>query len=151
MPTYREVRFRRTRSIVTMCRKRREGQLQHCPLSYDQVHCLHPPSVKCYSVQAFSVASDFDSKLMHEEQNQIMMRKVWMTRESPHTSHPETVAKHCLQRAAWVRCRPSTLRRDSKMDELACSSRRCSQLFLLNHCCSEDIHTCLPGLLCNSS
>ena len=45
----------------------------------------------------------------------------------------------------------STLRRDYKTDELARSSEKCAQLFLLSHCCSEDICACLPGPPCNLS
>ena len=44
--------------------------------SYDQGCCMHPPFVKCYAVQAFSIASDIDPKLMPTEKNQITMRKV---------------------------------------------------------------------------
>ena len=47
--------------------------------------------------------------------------------------------------------RSSTLRRDSKMGELACSSRRRAQPFLLNHCRSENNRACLQGLLYNSN
>ena len=54
-------------------------------------------------------------------------------------------------RAAWVRCEPSTPRRDPKMGELARNSRRRAQPFLVIHCCSEDNQACLPGLLCSSS
>ena len=53
-----------------------EGWLQHCPLSYDQARCIHPPFVEYYGIQAFSIASDFDPKLMPKIQNQITMRKV---------------------------------------------------------------------------
>ena len=54
-------------------------------------------------------------------------------------------------RAALVRCEPSTPRRDSKTGELACSSKRRAQPFLLSHCCRDDNRTCLPGLPWNSS
>ena len=53
---------RRTCTVDAMVRKRREGWLQHCPLSYDQARCIHPPSAECYAIQAFSIASDFDPK-----------------------------------------------------------------------------------------
>ena len=59
-----------------MGRQRREGWLQHCPLSYDQARCSHPPFAECYAIQAFSIASDFDPQLMPKIQNQITMRKV---------------------------------------------------------------------------
>ena len=54
-------------------------------------------------------------------------------------------------RAAWVRCGPSTSRSNSRTDELAGSSRRRVQPFLLNHCSSEQNRTCLPGLIWSSS
>ena len=37
--------------------------------------CIHPPFVECYAVQAFSIVSDFDLKLIPKK-NQITMRKV---------------------------------------------------------------------------
>ena len=46
-----------------------------------------------------------------------------------------------------VRCGPSTLQRDSKTDELALSSRRRAQPFILSHRHSEDNRACLPGRL----
>ena len=46
------------------------------PFLYDQARCIHLHFVKCYVIQAFSIASDFDSKLMPKEQNQLTMRKV---------------------------------------------------------------------------
>ena len=65
-----------TQTIFAMCRKRREGWLQHCSLSYDQACCMHPPFVECYAVQAFSYASNLGPKLMSKEKNQIIIRKV---------------------------------------------------------------------------
>ena len=80
------------------------------------------------------------------------------SRETPHVSHLETEAELCLRRlqrratrAAWVRCEPFTHRRDLRKDELASSSRRRAQPFLLNHCSSEHNRECLPGLLWSSS
>ena len=80
------------------------------------------------------------------------------SRETPHASHPETVEERCPRRnqrraarAAWVRCEPSTPRRDPKTGELARSSRRRAQPFPLIHCRSEDNQACLPGPLCSSS
>ena len=61
----------RTRTVDAMGRQRREGWLQHCPLSYDQARCIHPPFVECYAMQAFSIASDFDPQLMPKIQNQM--------------------------------------------------------------------------------
>ena len=79
------------------------------------------------------------------------------SRKTPHASHLETEAKHCLRgnqrraaRAAWVRCGLSTLWRDPKMDDLARSSRRCAQPFPLSHCCSKNNRAFLPGPLWNS-
>ena len=46
------------------------------PFSYEYAGCIHPPFVKCYAIQVFSVASNFIGKLMPKEKNQIMMRKV---------------------------------------------------------------------------
>ena len=66
----------KTSTIDAMGWQRREGSLQHCPLSYNQARCIHPPFVKCYAIQAFSITSDFDPQLMPKIQNQITMRKV---------------------------------------------------------------------------
>ena len=59
------------------------------------------------------------------------------SRETPHASHPETEEERCLRhnqrlaaRAVWVRCEPSTPRRDPRTGELARSSRRRAQPFL---------------------
>ena len=75
----------------------------------------------------------------------------------PYASDLETEAKRCPQRyqsrsawAAWVRRWPSTLRHDPKTDELARSSRRRAQSFLLSHSSREDNWACLPGMFCNS-
>ena len=51
------MRSRRTRTVDDMGRKRREGWLQRCSLSYDQACCIHLPLVECYAIQAFSIAS----------------------------------------------------------------------------------------------
>ena len=64
---------------------------------------------------------------MLKEQYQITIKKFvssykspfWLqlgTREKPHAYHPETEAERCSR---WVRCEPSTPRRDLKIDELA--------------------------------
>ena len=58
-----------------MHRKRREGWIQHCPLSYNQSRCMHPPFVECYAVQAFSIASNYDPKLMPKEQDKLRWEK----------------------------------------------------------------------------
>ena len=145
---------RRIRVVDAMSTKRRKGWLQRYLLSYDQARCIHLPFVECYAIQAFSFASDFDPKLMPKMQNQITMRKVcifikslWLLlglQETQHASHPETEVKRCLRRnqrwaarAAWVRCEPSTSRRDPRTSELARSSRIRAQPFLLNYCRSE--------------
>ena len=80
------------------------------------------------------------------------------SRETPHTSPPETGTERCLRRnegratrAAWVLCAPFTPRRVLRTEELARSSRRRVQPFLPNHCCSEHSRACLPGLLWSSS
>ena len=80
------------------------------------------------------------------------------SRETPYASHPETEEERCLRhnqrraaRAVWVRCEPSTPRRDPKTGELARSSRRRAQPFLLIHCCSGRNRACLPGPPCSSS
>ena len=72
----------RTRTLDAMGCQRREGWLQHCPLSYDQTRCIHPPFAECYAIRAFSIASDFDPQLMPKIQNQITMRKVCIVIES---------------------------------------------------------------------
>ena len=92
---------RRTRTVDAMSRQRREGWLQHCPLSYDQARCIHPPSAECYAIQAFSIASDFDPKRMPKVQNQITMRKVCIVIQSllsrspnHHSSYSQDREKH---------------------------------------------------------
>ena len=79
---------RRTRSVVAMRRKRRKGWLQRCPLSYDQARCIHLLFVECYAVQAFSIASNLDPKLMPKRQDQIPMRKVCTLIQSLVSRHP---------------------------------------------------------------
>ncbi len=37
------------------------------PPSHDQARCMHPPFAECYAIQAFSIASDFDSQLMPKD------------------------------------------------------------------------------------
>ena len=167
----------RTRTIIDMHRKRREGWLQHCPLSYDKAHCIHPLFVKCYAVPAFSIASNLHPKLMPKVQDQIPMRKVctphtipyFLSSKSPfelhpgsqetsHTRHPYTEVQHCLwcnqRRAAWAAWdwyEPSTSRHDSIMAVPARSSRRHAKPFLLNHFCKGGNQACLPSMLCKSS
>ena len=82
------MRFQRTHTVDTMGRKRREGWLQHCPLSYDQARCIHPTFGECYAIQTFSIASDFNPKLMPEIQNQITMWKVCIIIQSLLSHHP---------------------------------------------------------------
>ena len=137
---------------------------------------MYPPSVECYAVQAFTIASNFDPKRMPKEQNQVTTRKVSIvtqfllsrrpnhhsnnqhikligSRETQHASHLETDAKRCLRRnqcraarSAWFRCGLSTPRRDSKTDELSRSSIKRAKPFLLIH-----NQACLPGSVCNLS
>ena len=73
---------RRTRTADSMRRKGSEGWFKHCALSHDQARCIHPPFVECFTIQAFSIASDFDPKLMPKKQSQITMRKVWIVIQS---------------------------------------------------------------------
>ena len=80
------------------------------------------------------------------------------SRETPHASHHETEEERCLRRnqrraaqAFWVRCEPSTPRRDPKTGGLARSSRRRAQPFLPTHCRSEGNLACLSGPPCSSS
>ena len=164
---------RKTWTVDAMRWKRREGLLQHCPLSYDQARCIHPPFVECYAVQAFSIASDFDPKLMPKNHNEKSLHRqtipffmsskspFWLQlrlRETPLASHPETKAKRCPRRnkrraarAVWLRCEPSTPRRDSRTGELTCSRKRRAQPFLPSHCRSERNQACLLGQLWSSS
>ena len=88
-----KVGSRRIRSLVAVRRKRKEGWFQWCPFSYDQACYMHPPSVECYVVQAFSIASDFDPKLMPKEQNQITMRKVCTVIQSLLSLRPNHYSK----------------------------------------------------------
>ena len=104
----------RTRTIDAMGRQRREGWLQHCPLSYDQARCSHPPFAECYAIQAFSIASDFDPQLMPKIQNQIPCFASSKSpfglqlglRETPHASHHETEEERCLRRNQRLAARP---------------------------------------------
>ena len=80
------------------------------------------------------------------------------SRETPHASPPETEEERCQRRnqcraarAVWVRCEPSTPRRDLRTVELARSSRRRAQSFLPTQCRSERNRACLLGSLCSSS
>ena len=61
-----------------LAREKREtsNPTYRCPLSYDQARCMHPPFVECDAIQAFSIASDFDTNLIPKAQNQITMRNV---------------------------------------------------------------------------
>ena len=56
--------------------KKEGGMPPTLPLSYDQTYCIHTDFVECCVAQAFPIASNFDPKLMPEEQNQITMKKV---------------------------------------------------------------------------
>ena len=67
---------------------------------------------------------------------------------------PRNGEKHCPRRnqrqaaqAVWVRCEPSTPRRDPRTGEPARSSRRRAQPFLPSHCRSERNWACLPSPL----
>ena len=66
----------------TLRRKRREGWLQRCSLSYDQVYYICPSFVLCNVFQAFLIASNLDSKLILDEQDQMKIRKVCTVRQS---------------------------------------------------------------------
>ena len=75
--------------------------VQHCPLSCDQARCIHQPFVECYTVQAFSIVSNLDPKLVPKEQDQIPMRKVCTLIKSlvsrlpnHHTGYSQDRAKH---------------------------------------------------------
>ena len=91
----------RTRTVDSMSRQRREGWLQHYPLSHDQARCIHPPFAEFYAIQAFSIASDFDPQQMPKKQNQITMRKVCIVikslvsrRPHHHSSNSQDREKH---------------------------------------------------------
>ena len=56
--------------------------------TYDQARCIHPPFVECYAVQAFSVASNLDPKLMPKVQDQIPRRKICTLLQSLVSHHP---------------------------------------------------------------
>ena len=64
-------------------------------------HCIHQPFAECYAVQAFSIASNLDPKLMPNEHDQIMMRTVCTVIQSlvsrlpnNHSSHSKDRKKH---------------------------------------------------------
>ena len=138
-----EMGSRRTRTADAMRRKRREGWLQYCPLSYDQAHCIHPPFVERYAIQAFlshviltlswclSTISGHDEKSLHRYtilSFSSSKSSFWLQLgllEIPQDSHPETEAERCLRlnqrrvaRTAWVWCEPSTSRRDPRTDHV---------------------------------
>ena len=89
---------RRTRTVDAMDRQRKEGWLQHSPFSYDQARCTHPLFVVCYAIQAFSIASDFDPRLMPKIQNQITMRKVCIVIQSLLSRRPNHHSSYGLDR-----------------------------------------------------
>ena len=89
---------RKTRTVEAMDRKKREGRLQGCLLSYDQARCIHPSFVECYAIQVFSITSDFDPKLMPKIQNQIMMRKVFIVIQSLLSRRPNHHSSYSLDR-----------------------------------------------------
>ena len=114
---------------------------------------------------------DFDPQLVPKIQNQIAMRKVFRhtipsfacskspfelqpgSRETPHASHPETEEERCPRRnqrraarAAWVRCEPSTPRRDPKTGTRSVVEGVLSRFSI--HWRSEDNQACLLGPLC---
>ena len=107
---------------------------------------------------------------MPKEQYQIPMRKVFIVIQSllsrrlnHYSGYSEDREKHHTlietevrrlrrnqrraARAVWVRCEPSTPRRDPRTGELARGSRRRAQPFPLSHCRSEGNRACLPGPL----
>ena len=166
----------RTRTVDTMDRKRREGWLQRFPFCTTRLaaftHLLsNVMRFKCFlSHLNLTLSWYLNTKLDHDAKGlprhtipSFVSSKspLWLllgSWETPQASHSETEVKRCLRRnqrraarAAWVRCVPSTSRRDSIMGELARSSRRCAQPFLPNHCSSERNRACLPGLLWSSS
>ena len=116
------------------------------------------------SADAENTKPDHDEKSLHRHtipcfaSSKSPFGQQLRSRETPHVSHPEMEEERCLRRnqrraaqAVWVRCEPSTPRRDPKTGELARNSRRRAQPFLLIHCRSEDNQVCLPGPLCSSS
>ena len=130
------------------------------PLSYDQARYIHPPFAECYAIQAFS--SDEKSLHRHTIPCFASTRSPFElqigSQETPHASYLETEEERCPRcnqrraaRAVWVRCEPSSPRRDPKTGELARSSRRRAQPFLSSHWRSEGNQACLPGPLCSSS
>ena len=68
------------------------------PFSHDQARCIHPPFAECYAIQAFSIASDFDPKLMPKIQNQITMRKVCIVIQSLVSRRPNHHSSYCQDR-----------------------------------------------------
>ena len=70
---------------------------------------------------------DHDEKSLHR--HTIPCFEARIARNTTRFSHPETEVKRCLRRAAWVRCRPSTPRRDPRTGELARNCRRRAQSF----------------------
>ena len=89
------------------------------------------------SADAESTKPDHDEKSLHRHtipcftSSRSPFELQLGSRETPHASHPETEEERCLRRnqrraarAVWVRCEPSTPRRDPKTGELARRSRR---------------------------
>ena len=165
---------RSTRTVDAMGRKRRERWLQHFPpfvwpgSKHSPTFCwmLCDPSV-FYRIWSWPLAgaertiSDHDEKSLHRHTIPSFVSSkspFWLqlgSRETPHASHPETEVRRCVRRnqhrtarTVWVRCEPSTPRRDAKTGELARNSRRRPQPFPPSHCRKESNRGgCLPGLL----
>ena len=146
----------RTRSLVAMRRKRREGWLQSCPLSY----YIQPSLVEWYAIQAFSIASNLVPKLMLKEQNQIPIRKVF-TVINPFFCFSQITTLLTLiwrinivldvinveQHELFGIYAGRSPRRDSRTGELIHRSRRRAKPFLPNHCRSKGNQVCLKRSL----
>ena len=129
---------------------------------------MHPPSIEWYAVQAFSIGSNLDPKLIKRkesdpEKKSLHRHKIssiassklpfWPrigSRKIPPVSQLSIEDQHYLRRnqrrAVWNQFRPSTLRCDYKTSGLVCSSRRRAISYFLDHCRSEHNRACLPSL-----
>ena len=148
------VRSRRTQIISAICISRREGCLQRCSLSNNQAGCMYPSFVKCYAVQAHSIASDFDFKLMSKKRSEGLhfhtipsfassKSPFWLgSRESTYVFHLSKESQPASISTIRDQCEPSTPRHDSKMGGLTHNIKRLALPFL---CSSRSIRAGLPS------
>ena len=143
-----------------MQRKKREGWLQHWPLSYNQARCIHPPFVECYAGQAFlshlfltlswclknNIKSQWEKfTSSYNSFFRVLQITILVTvRIARNTTlfSPWNGVDSCPWRnqrraagAVWVWCEPTAPRRDPRTGKPAWRKR--AQTFLPSHCRNE--------------